>query len=102
MMGWPKTVQALISAQELLPALIAQEEAERKAYSEPTGNGHLAPRDCGAVRPESVASDPVDNVVKPSCLGRRKGHKRHHATHPKAPVGAWITPQPLRLLAFCR
>lgn len=42
MMGWPKTVQALISAQELLPALIAQEEAERKAYREPPGNRHLA------------------------------------------------------------
>ena len=42
MMGWPKTVQVVISAQEFLPALIAQAEAQRKAYSEPPGNRHLA------------------------------------------------------------
>ncbi len=40
MMAWPKMVQALISAQEFLPAL-TQQEAEREAYSEP-GNRHLA------------------------------------------------------------
>lgn len=41
MMGWPKRVQALIEAQQLIPLLTEQEEAERTAYSEP-GNRHLA------------------------------------------------------------
>lgn len=41
MMGWPKRVQALIESQQLMPELIAQEEAERTAYSAP-GNRHLA------------------------------------------------------------
>lgn len=41
MMGWTKRVQALIAANEYLPALQSQEEAERSAYSKP-GNRHLA------------------------------------------------------------
>lgn len=41
MLGWPDRVQALIQAGQFLPALRAQEEAEREAYSNP-GNQHLA------------------------------------------------------------
>ena len=41
MMGWPKRVKALIEANEFLPALKEQEDAERTAYSSP-GNRHLA------------------------------------------------------------
>lgn len=41
MMGWPDRVKALIEANEYLPALVEQEEAERTAYSNP-GNQHLA------------------------------------------------------------
>lgn len=41
MMGWPDRVKALIEANEYLPALLEQEEAERTAYSNP-GNQHLA------------------------------------------------------------
>lgn len=33
MMGWPERVKALIEANEYLPALLEQEEAERTAYS---------------------------------------------------------------------
>lgn len=41
MLGWPKTVQALLAANQYLDALKEQEEAERSAYSNP-GNKHLA------------------------------------------------------------
>ena len=41
MLGWPKRVKALINANQYLPALKAQEEAEREAYSSET-NKHLA------------------------------------------------------------
>ena len=41
MMGWPKTVKALLENQQYLDALKEQEQAEREAYSRP-GNQHLA------------------------------------------------------------
>ena len=41
MMGWPKRVKALLQADQFLPLLTEQEEAERRAYSNP-GNKHLA------------------------------------------------------------
>ena len=41
MMGWPKTVKALLEANQYLDALKEQEEAERTAYSNP-GNRHMA------------------------------------------------------------
>ena len=41
MMGWPERVQALIEANQFLPVLTEQEDAERRAYSNP-GNRHLA------------------------------------------------------------
>lgn len=41
MMGWPERVASLIKAGQYLPALTAQEEAEREAYSNETAK-HLA------------------------------------------------------------
>lgn len=41
MLGWPKTVKALLETNQYLDALKEQEIAERSAYSNP-GNKHLA------------------------------------------------------------
>lgn len=40
-LGWPRTVSALLKTNQYLPALVAQEEKERRVYSDP-GNTHLA------------------------------------------------------------
>jgi hypothetical protein len=41
MLGWPERVKALLESNQYLPALEAQEKAERNAYANP-GNNHLA------------------------------------------------------------
>jgi len=41
MLGWPKTVAALLAEGGYLEALMDQEQREREAYSQP-GNQHLA------------------------------------------------------------
>jgi hypothetical protein len=41
MLGWPQRVADLLEAGQFLPALIAQEKAEREALAQP-GNAHLA------------------------------------------------------------
>lgn len=41
MLGWPKTVAALLTEGGYLEALTDQEQREREVYSHP-GNGHLA------------------------------------------------------------